>query len=806
MTKGKKATLFAGVAFFLHIRALLQLYRSMKKTIFLGALLILLVSCVDSETAGAGSTQGSAISFSPYVGKTTRAGDITNTNFRNFAVYGGYDATAPVFNGDLVQKTENSWTPVEPRYWVYGKTYSFAAVSPADVRASFDLKELSIADYTPEDNDLVVAVTQAVETRQDTHPVSINFRHALSKVQISFKGVAGAKADVEISSLTLWDVYKKGDMTAVFDAGTEVGWTPAGATGSYSYTLTDNKGVKYMIPQSLTDKAGLSFHLRADLGDGDIVEGDYSVRIKTVEVGEWESGHSYNYIIDLDSTLHLQEIGFSVEEISEWEGEGLEADPTSPTVPEMRDPLADGKLCILAIGNSFSQDAVEQYLYELCEAAGIKAVIGNMFIGGCRLDTHWSNAQSESGAYAYRKVVDGVKTEYPNTSLPYGVADEDWDFITLQQASGSSGIYSTYDPYLQNLIDWISERSNAEILFHQTWAYAKNSDHTEFPKYSSDQMTMYQAIMETVSQAMTDHTQLKGVIPSGTAIQNGRTSFLKDSFNRDGYHLEITYGRYTAACTWFETLTGVNVIGNAYAPAGLNLQQKAIAQTAAHLAVQNPYEVTVLEEFARPAVTGFPTTPLYIDFGANKGDAIWNSIGETDASDVLLIDTEGNYTSAALTVESPFTSLFNGAGTEPAENNDITSGGITWPMKIWADSFVISGPTGADTGEAILAISGLDPSKAYDVTVISARWNGSRAARKTKFELISSGRVESTGISQGIGRPDFVWDAFDFDELSHTFENVLPADGVIKLKVVGLEVGSTVVEGNISGLCIAPSK
>ena len=37
-------------------------------------------------------------------------------------------------------------------------------------------------------------------------------------------------------------------------------------------------------------------------------------------------------------------------------------------------------------------------------------------------------------------------------------------------------------------------------------------------------------------------------------IQNGRSTALGDTFNRDGYHLELTYGRYTAACTWFETL------------------------------------------------------------------------------------------------------------------------------------------------------------------------------------------------------------------------------------------------------------
>lgn len=40
---------------------------------------------------------------------------------------------------------------------------------------------------------------------------------------------------------------------------------------------------------------------------------------------------------------------------------------------------------ILAIGNSFSEDAIEQYLHELAYADGIETVIGNLYIPGCSL-------------------------------------------------------------------------------------------------------------------------------------------------------------------------------------------------------------------------------------------------------------------------------------------------------------------------------------------------------------------------------------------------------------------------------------
>lgn len=103
---------------------------------------------------------------------------------------------------------------------------------------------------------------------------------------------------------------------------------------------------------------------------------------------------------------------------------------------------------------------------------------------------------------------------------------------------------------------------------------------------------MYDSIVYSINKAKL-LCGIRKIIPSGTAIQNGRTSFLGDSFNRDGTHLELTYGRYTVACTWFEFLTGIPVIGNNFS-SGLNTKIKRIAQDAAHNAVVNPYLVTNL--------------------------------------------------------------------------------------------------------------------------------------------------------------------------------------------------------------------
>ena len=251
---------------------------------------------------------------------------------------------------------------------------------------------------------------------------------------------------------------------------------------------------------------------------------------------------------------------------------------------------------ILAIGNSFSQDAVEQYLHELAEAEGISTIIGNMFIGGCSLERHVKNARDNAPAYAYRKIgTDGKKREKGQMSLETVLADEDWDYVSLQQASPFSGMYETYEASLPELIEYVKARlpKKTKLMLHQTWAYASTSRHSGFKNYNCNQLTMYQAIADAVKKAAKAN-KIKIVIPSGTAIQNARTSFIGDHLNRDGYHLDVKIGRYTAACTWFERIFKHNVVGNPYTPEGLDEARKAVAQKAAHAAVKHPYKVTDL--------------------------------------------------------------------------------------------------------------------------------------------------------------------------------------------------------------------
>lgn len=276
-------------------------------------------------------------------------------------------------------------------------------------------------------------------------------------------------------------------------------------------------------------------------------------------------------------------------------------DPIPDPPEEVIEQEDDGVIRILAIGNSFSEDALENYLYELAKEADVQIVIGNLYVGGASLQQHWQNTAVNNTAYQYRKIdQEGRKTTQQRTAMNMALVDEYWDYVSFQQASPNSGQYSTYEAHLPLLFDYVKQRvRNPEVkyILHQTWAYAEDSNHSGFPSYGSDQLTMYHAIMDAVSRAK-ELVDISLVVPAGTAIQNGRTSTVGDNFTRDGYHLHLGIGRFTAACTWFEALTGESVKTNAFRPTAVTECEAEIAKHAAHLAIQNPYEITDLSDFS----------------------------------------------------------------------------------------------------------------------------------------------------------------------------------------------------------------
>jgi len=243
---------------------------------------------------------------------------------------------------------------------------------------------------------------------------------------------------------------------------------------------------------------------------------------------------------------------------------------------------------ILAVGNSFSEDAIDQYFHELCEAAGKRVIIGNLYIGGCSLERHLLNARTDSAAYRFRRIGhDGVTITANPVTLSSALQSDDLDYVSFQQASPLSGKYDSYAD-LKPLIAYADNvtQGRPTYMWQQTWAYSPTSTHGAFPTYNSDQKVMYDSIMSATRRVMTDYPSLKVLIPTGTAVQTARIASGNYDLTRDGYHLDRLTGRYIAACTWFEAIFGESVIGNPYHPAGMTAEQARMAQEAAHSACE----------------------------------------------------------------------------------------------------------------------------------------------------------------------------------------------------------------------------
>lgn len=233
-------------------------------------------------------------------------------------------------------------------------------------------------------------------------------------------------------------------------------------------------------------------------------------------------------------------------------------------------------ICILAIGNSFSQDAT-YYLHQIAAADQVEMKVANLYIGGCSLERHWENICSDAADYLYE--LNGQSQER-HVSVREALEEDAWDIIVTQQASHDSGWADTYEPFLSSMVEYIGKLCPAaRILLHKTWAYELDSTHEKFVRYHKDQREMY----DRLSAAYKAAAERVGIpmIPGGDVIQALRREppFQYErggmSLCRDGFHMSWLYGRYAVAAAWYGTITGRALTENSYVPETTKTDEKA---------------------------------------------------------------------------------------------------------------------------------------------------------------------------------------------------------------------------------------
>lgn len=390
----------------------------------------------------------------------------------------------------------------------------------------------------------------------------------------------------------------------------------------------------------------------------------------------------------------------------------------------------DRVIKILAIGNSFSEDAIETYLSDMVQASGRKALLGNMYIGGWSLEGHWLHAEADSAAYQLRTIdPTGVLSRTNGSRIGEVIASENWDYISFQEVSQNSGLAAGYQEFLPQLIAYarpLATNPDLKFILHQTWAYAEDSNHEGFLNYDRDQKKMFDHIVKAVWENK-DDAGVDLVIPAGTAIQNARTSYIGDKFTRDGYHLSLGLGRLAAASTWYEAIFG-GILENTFVPEGQSAYDVALVRQAAFQAVENPKEITVLTDYLEPEPNDFQmSAPVYIDFGGVETDGFNNFTHPNAVKLSGLLDASGTNTNFAVEVSQPFT------GTLDRGLQNV----LGWPQSVSQDMFFTDGIHIAQSG---LKLSNLNADKTYTLV-----FYGSINDDKTETEFVVSGENKASG-------------------------------------------------------------
>lgn len=214
---------------------------------------------------------------------------------------------------------------------------------------------------------------------------------------------------------------------------------------------------------------------------------------------------------------------------------------------------------VLAIGNSFSQDAM-RYLHGIAKANGDKLEAVNLYIGGCPLEKHYRNMLGDYRAYTLQ--YNGTSTGFP-VSIKEALLNRSWDVVTLQQASHFSYRYETYQPYLNELVAYVRKYApHARVMIHQTWAYEDGGEKLAQRPDVENASEMLEKLKKAYAQAAED-TRADGLIPSGELMY----SLLEHGIprvHRDGFHASLGLGRYALGLLWYRALTGKDIMDNSF--------------------------------------------------------------------------------------------------------------------------------------------------------------------------------------------------------------------------------------------------
>lgn len=386
--------------------------------------------------------------------------------------------------------------------------------------------------------------------------------------------------------------------------------------------------------------------------------------------------------------------------MAKWELEGIESALCLNTKDPLWTPEEGKDIKVLAITSSFGLNTT-QLLYDVimaeAEAQGItlgEVTVARLYTSGCTLEKHITYAPNKS-VYQYTKVTNdandpyvlnnkltiGKMTQlYPEStengaSLLTGLLDEEWDIIFMQQGARQAALLDTYtdangNDYITKLRDimkpYVDEQCpDARFVWNMLWAFENGSQEYPFnTTFNSNQTAMYQANVDAVTKYVVPRTDYDRIIPTGTVLQNARTSAFGDTLCKDSYHLDnrggvvAAYGLYAVITGQELTEINLNVVSSTatngiagtdfHFSEQLSEKHKLIILESINNALKKPFEVTA-SQYPPVDYSDYNYTDDLKFFGDSKiavcpacrDEATWIEINQENVQDYE-VDANGN--------------------------------------------------------------------------------------------------------------------------------------------------------------------
>ena len=171
-------------------------------------------------------------------------------------------------------------------------------------------------------------------------------------------------------------------------------------------------------------------------------------------------------------------------------------------------------------------------MHKIARKDGVDLKTVNLYVPGCSLRMHYLNMLENAANYIVE--INGEHSGI-KTSLSSALMSDDWDVVTLQQASLFSANYETYTPYLETLANYVKKYCpKAKIFLHQTWAYEDGSEMLKNSVGYDSSENMFKDIRVSYAKAM-ETIGADGIIPCGqtmlNAVQKGIGKIHRDTFH-----------------------------------------------------------------------------------------------------------------------------------------------------------------------------------------------------------------------------------------------------------------------------------